>query len=92
MSYPEVPELHKIGSKIDEVRIDGSLDALKRDLEHYRKINIKAVELPVHGLDAIKNGTLDKKQVKKIKEVLRNFDFEYSVHSPIISPVSDIPL
>ena len=74
--------MDKIGCKIDEVRIDGSLDALKRDLEHYRKINIKAVELPVHGLDAIKNGTLDKKQVKKIKEVLRDFDFEYSVHSP----------
>lgn len=74
--------MDKIGCKIDEVRIDGSLDALKRDLEHYRKRNIKAVELPVHGLDAIRNGVLDKKQVKKIKEILREFDFEYSVHSP----------
>jgi sugar phosphate isomerase/epimerase len=80
--YPEVPELHKIGSKIDEVRIDGNLDALKRDLEHYRKINIEAVELPVHGLDAIKNGLLDKRQVKRVKEILKNFDFKYSVHSP----------
>ena len=74
--------MHKIGSKIDEVRIDGNPDALKRDLEHYRKIDIGAVELPVHGLDAIKNGILDKRQVKEIKEILKDFDFEYSVHSP----------
>ena len=74
--------LHKIGSKIDEVRIDGNLDALRSDLEHYRKINMEAVELPVHGLDAIKNGLLDKRQVKRVKEILKDFDFEYSVHSP----------
>lgn len=75
-------DLYKIGSKIDEVRIDGNLDALKRDLEHYRKINMEAVELPVHGLDAIKNGRLDKRQVKRTKDILNDFDFEYSVHSP----------
>ena len=80
--YPEVSKLHKIGSKIDEVRIDGNLDALKRDLEHYREINMEAVELPVHGLDAIKNGRIDKDRVKKINEILKNFSFEYSVHSP----------
>ena len=74
--------MYKIGSKIDEVRIDGNLDALKRDLEHYKKINIEAVELPVHGLDAIKNGVLDKRQVIRVKEILKDFDFEYSVHSP----------
>ncbi|MEA3436294.1 MAG: sugar phosphate isomerase/epimerase [Thermodesulfobacteriota bacterium] len=74
--------MYKIGSKIDEVRIDGNLDALKRDLEYYKKINIEAVELPVHGLDAIKNGLLDKRQVKRVKEILADFDFEYSVHSP----------
>lgn len=74
--------MYKIGSKIDEVRIDGNLDALKRDLEYYRKINIEAVELPVHGLDAIKNGVLDKRQLKRIKEILKEFNFKYSVHSP----------
>ena len=74
--------MQKIGSKIDEVRIDGNLDALKRDLEYYREINIEAVELPVHGLDAIKNGRIDKDRVKKINEILKNFSFEYSVHSP----------
>ena len=70
------------GSKIDEVRIDGSLDAFREDLNHYRELDIKAVELPVHGLDAIKNGRLDKKRTDRVKEILKDFDFEYSVHAP----------
>ena len=74
--------MYKIGCKIDEVRTDGSLNALKRDLEYFKKIDMEAVEIPVHGLDAIKNGVLDKNRVKKIKEILKDFDFEYSVHSP----------
>ena len=49
----------KIGSKIDEIRIDGSLSALRKDLEQYVAIGLEAAEIPVHGLDVIKNGILD---------------------------------
>jgi len=72
----------KIGSKIDEVRIDGSLKRLAEDLTHYKKIGLKATEIPVHGLDAIKNGRLDRGRVKMLNEILKDFDFAYSVHSP----------
>ncbi len=72
----------KIGAKIDETRIDGDLKKLRGDLSHYKKIGMKATEIPVHGVDAIKNGKLDKKQVQKIKEILNEFDFLYSVHCP----------
>ncbi|MCL4475318.1 MAG: sugar phosphate isomerase/epimerase [Nitrospirae bacterium] len=72
----------KIGVKIDEVRIDGDLKKLASDLTHYKKININATEIPVHGLDAIQYGRLDKGQVKRIKEILKDFDFQYSVHCP----------
>jgi sugar phosphate isomerase/epimerase len=74
--------MFKTGSKIDEVRIDGSLDAFREDLNYYGELNIKAVELPVHGLDAIKNGRLDRRRTERVKEILRDFDFEYSVHAP----------
>ncbi|MBU4320589.1 MAG: hypothetical protein KJ739_05825 [Nitrospinae bacterium] len=57
----------KIGVKIDEVRIDGDLKKLASDLTHYKKINISATEIPVHGLDAIKYGRLDKGRVRIIK-------------------------
>ncbi len=71
-----------IGCKIDEVRIDGRLEALRRDLTHYTAIGIEAVELPVHGLDAIKNGRLDERRTAEVLEVLSGYDFSYSVHAP----------
>ncbi len=63
----------KIGTKIDEVRIDGNLQRLRQDLEYFSQAGLAAAELPVHGLDAIKNGRLDKAQLKRIKETVQNF-------------------
>ena len=42
-----------VGCKIDEIRTDGDLSAFRRDLEKYAELGMKAVEVPVHGLDAI---------------------------------------
>ena len=72
----------KIGSKIDEIRIDGSLDALRKDLVQYVAIGMEAAEIPVHGLDVIKSGILDSKRLKDVRKILGEFDLEYSVHSP----------
>jgi len=72
----------KIGVKIDEVRIDGDLKRLRSDLEEYQRLSLYYTELPVHGLDAIKHGRLDIKRVKDIKEILKSFEFTYSVHAP----------
>ena len=71
-----------IGAKIDEVRTDGNLDVLKRDLDAYVNIGLEAAEIPVHGLDAIKNGRLDEKRVSETVKILSRYDFTYSVHSP----------
>jgi len=72
----------KTGCKIDEVRVDGSLDVLRRDLEYFNGIGMEAIEIPVHGLDAIRNGVLDRRRLKDISDILTGFEFEYSVHSP----------
>lgn len=72
----------KIGCKIDEPRLDGSLENLTRDLDVLAGMGLYAVELPVHGLDAIRNGRLDMGRLRQVKKVLRDYDFEYSVHSP----------
>ena len=71
-----------IGAKIDEVRTDGSLEVLKRDLDAHANIGLEAAEIPVHGLDAIKNGRLDEKRVSETVKILSQYDFTYSVHSP----------
>ncbi|RPI78549.1 MAG: sugar phosphate isomerase/epimerase [Desulfobacteraceae bacterium] len=74
--------MQKIGCKIDEVRVDGGVKAFRDDLKYFSQIGIEAVELPVHGLDVIKNGLIDKVSLQNILSILRDFNFEYSVHSP----------
>jgi sugar phosphate isomerase/epimerase len=71
-----------IGSKIDEVRVDGKLGQVTKDLKAYEEMGLKAAEIPVHGVDAIKNGRLDKRVVNKTVDLLGRFDFKYSVHAP----------
>ncbi len=71
-----------IGASIDPVRIDGSLTLLEQDLHTYQTIGLKAVELPVHGLDAIFNGTLNPDRTRQVMALLSDFDFCYSIHSP----------
>ncbi len=74
--------MNYIGASIDPVRIDGSLDRLTKDLQAFDKIGIQAVELPVHGLDAIFNGTLRMARTRQVMSLLSEFDFCYSIHSP----------
>jgi sugar phosphate isomerase/epimerase len=72
----------KVGSKIDEVRIDGRLDRMRRDLDHFSDLGICAVEIPVHGLDAIVHGRLNRARIASIRSILHSYEFAYSVHSP----------
>ena len=74
--------MNLIGSKIDEVRIDGSLERFTSDLEKLKSFNLQAVELPVHGLDIILNGQINAPRLKATLEILQAFDFEYSIHAP----------
>lgn len=74
--------MHKIGSKIDEIRIDGDLARFRNDLEVYASLGLRAVEVPVHGVDAIKNGLLDGRRLREVQHILKDFNFIYSVHSP----------
>jgi sugar phosphate isomerase/epimerase len=71
-----------IGSNINEVRVDGSLKALRRDLEAFLGFGLTAAEITVHGLDVVRNGRLDRKRSAEIKTILADFPFVYSVHAP----------
>jgi sugar phosphate isomerase/epimerase len=74
--------LVKIGCKIDEVRVDGNLRTLGRDLDHFEEIGLDAVEIPVHGLDVIRNGRLDQPRLQSVQAILNGHPFAYTVHSP----------
>lgn len=72
----------EIGSQINEVRIDGSLDKLREDLDFFFRIGLEVVEIPPHGLDVIRNGKLIPDRMKRIREILRDYPFLYTVHAP----------
>jgi sugar phosphate isomerase/epimerase len=72
--------MNKIGYRIDDERIDGSMVRLDQELESLKAAGINCVELPVHGLDVIKNGELDEKALKKAGAVLGSYEFDYTVH------------
>nr|HID14318.1 sugar phosphate isomerase/epimerase [Anaerolineae bacterium] len=69
-----------IGINAHASRLDGSLEMLEHDLAHFQHVGFDYVEIPVHGVDAILNGRLNLRQVKRVKEVLARFDLQYTVH------------
>lgn len=71
-----------IGSNINEMRVDGSLNALRSDLTAFLGFGLTAAEITVHGLDVVRNGQLDRKRSAEIKAILADFPFGYSVHAP----------
>jgi len=72
----------KIGSNINEVRVDGSLKALQRDLAAFHEFGLTAAEISIHGLDAVRNGRLDRRRTSEIQKILADFPFVYSTHAP----------
>jgi len=72
----------KIGSNINEVRVDGSLRVLQRDLTAFVDFGLTAAEISVHGLDAIKNGRLDQKRTAEVAKILGDLPLAYSTHAP----------
>jgi len=77
-----------IGSKIDEVRVDGNPAKFADDLKRLREAGMKAVELPPHGLDAIRAGQLDVRKVGETARILNDTGMDpasgiaLSVHAP----------
>ncbi len=69
-----------IGINAHAERIDGDLEVLAHDLAHFQRAGFDYVEIPIHGVDAILNGRLNLRQVRRIKEVLSKFGLHYTVH------------
>ncbi len=71
-----------IGSNINEARVDGSLKALQHDLAAFRGFGLTAAEISIHGLDAVRNGCIDRRRTSEIRAILAEFPFSYSTHAP----------
>lgn len=71
-----------IGSNINEVRVDGSLKALVRDLDAFAGLGLTAAEISIHGLDTIRNGRCNKPRIRELQAILADYPFAYSTHAP----------
>ncbi|MBT9156166.1 MAG: hypothetical protein DDT37_01150 [Firmicutes bacterium] len=72
----------RIGVNADARRIDGNLKTLAADLEYFSQIGFACVEIPVHGLEVVRNASLIPAVMREVKELLSAFNFRYSVHAP----------
>jgi sugar phosphate isomerase/epimerase len=71
-----------IGGNINDARVDGSLKVLRQDLAAFLGFGLTAAEISIHGLDAVRNGSLDRRRTAEIKAILADFPFRYSTHAP----------
>lgn len=71
-----------VGTNLSDARLDGHLSAMASDLGHLATWGIQAVEVPVHGLDAIQNGVLDEEKTRQATRLLEPLGLRISVHSP----------
>ncbi len=72
----------KIGINADSFTINGDLNVLKGFLSVFATVGFSHVEIPVHGLDVIVNGSLSPRRLSETKTMLAGFPFSYTVHSP----------
>lgn len=71
-----------IGSNINEVRVDGNFQALIDDLTAFQKFGLTAAEISIHGLDLLRNGSLNRSRMARLRTILTDYPFKYSTHAP----------
>lgn len=79
-----------IGIDAHSPRINGILFRLEDDLKRFEQFGFDYVEIPVHGVDGIINGSLNDRVIGKLKNTLAKFSFKYSVHAPDPLNLKDI--
>lgn len=73
--------LNGIGIAADDTRINGDLGVFREMLDLYTEIGFDYVEIASSGFDVITNGELKYSQVKKVKKILSDYNFKYTMHA-----------
>lgn len=75
-------KINGIGKDVGDGYIDGRLNRLDQCLQYYTELGYDVIELPITGLSVVINGNLFEPRVKRVQEVLNQYDFRYTVHAP----------
>ncbi|HSJ53253.1 MAG TPA: sugar phosphate isomerase/epimerase [Anaerolineae bacterium] len=71
-----------IGINADGEHLGGSLAQLAADLRFFEQCGFDAVEVSVHGLDVISGGRLQRGQLDRVRAIVADQPFAYTVHAP----------
>ncbi|NLO89179.1 MAG: TIM barrel protein [Clostridia bacterium] len=58
------------------------LNGLARNLDHFTDMDFEFVEIPLHRLREISEGSFSPSYIEKIRRILSGFPFKYTVHGP----------
>lgn len=72
----------KIGINADSFTINGDLKLLAGFLASFVEAGFTYAEIPIHGLDCIVHGSLDRGRLAAAKSILKEYPLAYTVHSP----------
>ena len=75
-------ELRGIGIDINDRRVNGDLEVLRRELEFFQVCAFDVIELTTSGLFFIYNRRLHMGRARAIDRVLRCYPFKYTLHLP----------
>jgi sugar phosphate isomerase/epimerase len=75
-------ELRGIGIDINDKRVNGDLEVLRRELDYFQACSFDVIELTTSGLYIVFNGNLHMKRARAIQSVLQGYPFRYTLHLP----------
>ncbi len=78
-----------IGINVDSSAINGDLSLLKDTLSMIQDVGFHYAEIPVHGVDGICNGKINRLQASTIKDILKKYHLKYTVHAPDLLNLMD---
>jgi len=73
-----------IGVNIDTRRVNGSIKRFTEELYFFQKLGFDYVEIPPAALDVIVRGRIIQSRLERIKNLLANYYFKYTIHAPDI--------
>ena len=72
----------QLSTNIHDAHLDGNLGKLPAALERIVAAGLQGAELSIPGLDALRNGQLDRRRVQEACAILADFPLTYSFHAP----------
>ena len=60
-----------------------NLDNLKAQLDKFKILGVDSVEIPIYEIDIIVGKKILSSELKKLKSIINQYDFDYTVHGEL---------